>query len=225
MTDKLEQMAPGCFGAASVFSMDSTVCKACVAYSKCSDASIATLESIRQTIDVRDLMARHTAARQRNADKLTPPAAAAPVQGSPIPVAQPPKVTKPVVRKTTMARVSFDISPADQNVIAMIGEKSVKTRDQAIQLSKQNKINQCRSELPKGVNPFAESGPAFLRVACDMLINGGFTKASLKARLREDMTWTDGTAGSHVAITCALMYAFGIITPEGDRFILNPQLG
>jgi len=227
MTATQEQKAPGCFGAASVYSMDSVVCQQCPAFAQCGETAISNLEEIRQIVDVRDLLARHTAARQRAQNAaLRPPAPPAPVAPSPIPVAQPKPTTQPVERKTTSARVTFDISDDDQNVLAMIGEKSVKAREQAIVLCKTNKINDMRSMLPKGINPFGESGPKFLLVACDMLLNGGFTKASFKARLMADLEWKDGTAGSHVAITCALLYSFRIITADNTgAFILNPALG
>jgi hypothetical protein len=227
MTATDEQKAPGCFGAASVYSMDSVVCQGCVAFASCGDTAIKNLEALRELVDVRDLLARHAAARVKAQNAaLKPPAPPAPLTPSPIPVAQPKPTLQPVERKTTSARVTFEISEDDQNVLALIGEKSVKTREQAIVLCKTNKINNMRSMLPKGVNPFVESGPKFLLVACDMLLNGGFTKATLKARLITDLAWTDGTAGSHVAIACALLYSFKIVTADtSGAFILNPALG
>lgn len=233
MTATDEQKAPGCFGAASVYGMDSVVCQGCVAFTSCGAAAIKKLESIRELVDVRDVLARHAAARVKAQNKaaleqmrLAPPAAPTPLVSSPIPVAQPKATVQPVERKTTSARVTFEISGDDQNVLALIGEKSVKTREQAIVLCKTNKVNDMRSMLPKGVNPFAESGPKFLSVACALLLNGGFTKATLKARLIADLEWTDGTAGSHVAIACALLYSFKIITADtSGAFILNPALG
>lgn len=225
MTVEARQQAPGCFGAASVFSMDSQVCQACVAFKDCGDKAIETLEAIKSTINVADILTRHQAARQKALANKPKPVAPQPIEQSPIPIAQPKPITKPVERKTAMQRVTFEISEADQAVIMRIGEKSVKTKEQAVVLCKQNKINAMRWNLPKGLNPFSTSGPAFLRIACDMLINGGFTKASYKARLVADLSWTDGTAGSHVAIACALLFAFGIVVGKDDSFVLNPALG
>ncbi len=221
-----EAQAPGCFGAASVFSMDSKVCQACPAFNVCGDASIKTLEQIRDTVNVRDLLARHAAARLRAQQGKPANVAPQPIAVSPIPVAQRAPIAKPVERKTAVERVTFSISDDDQHVIAILGEQSSKTKEQAIVLCKQNKINDCRSMLPKGVNPFAKSGPSYLRVACDMLISGPVTKASLRLRLVKELSWTDNTAGSHVAIACALLYAFQITIPDGEgAFILNPALG
>jgi|GEM_PF-1940367 len=219
------QQAPGCFGAASVYSMDSQVCQACAAFKECGDAALKTLESIKSVINVADLLARHQAARKRAADARAKPVAPQPVESSPIPVAQPKPITKPVERKTTMQRVTFSISDADQAVVMKIGEKSSKTKAQAIVLCKTNKIDAMRKELPKGINPFATNGPTFMRVVCSMVLSGGFTKASLKSQMMQELDWTDGTAASHVAMAAALMFSFGIVKMEGDKFVLNPALG
>lgn len=221
----VEQQAPGCFGAASVYSMDSKACQQCVAFEKCGVAAIKTLEGIRSVVDISDILKRHQAARAKSRTENVKPTASVPVEPSPIPVAQPKPISKPVERRTPMERVTFEISEADQAVLMIIGEKSIKTREQAIVLCKQNKINAMREGLPKGDNPFATSGPQFLRIVCNMIVSGGFTKASFKARLMEELTWTDGTAGSHVAITCALLYSFGIIVGKEGSFVLNPALG
>lgn len=219
------QQAPGCYGAASVYSMDSQVCQACVAFRQCGDEALKTLDSIKSVINVTDLLARHQAARQRAQQARVKPAAPQPVAQSPIPVAQPAPITKPVERKTTVQRVTFAISDDDQAIIMKIGEKNVKTKEQAIVLCKTNKVAAMRKDLPQAANPFATSGPAFMRVACNLVLSGGFTKASLKAQLMQDLGWTDGTAASHVAMVCVILFAFGIVKLEGDKFVLNPALG
>lgn len=217
-----EAKAPGCFGAASVYSMDSAVCQSCVAFAACGEASLQTLQRIRETVDVRDILARHTAARQAAALKKRP-AKPAPVDPSPLPVAQPAPIAKPVERKTPVARVEFPVSEEDQTVIAML--TNVKVREQALTLCKGNKINECRAKLPQGVNPFAQSGPSWLRVACDMLLKGGFTKGSLKQELIERLGWAEASAKPHVTIAAAIFLAFRIITVQDDLLVLHPALG
>jgi hypothetical protein len=78
--------------------------------------------------------------------------------------------------------------------------------------------------LAKGENPFAENPPKFLNVACDMLLNGGFTKASLKKAFMERLKQSDGTAGSHVSITVAMLLPMNIIVASGKSFALNPAI-
>ncbi|MDR9847125.1 hypothetical protein [Herbaspirillum huttiense] len=214
-----EVVSPGCFGAPSVFGSDSVVCNACTMFDKCADASAQRLQKIRPLIDVGDLIARHKAARAAAVAarrQRTAPAGE--------PSAQPAPITEPVERKTTKEKVTFVISEADQAVLAKLGSKSAKAHSQAVILCKNDKVNECRAMLPRGQNPFAENGPNFLRVACDMLINGGFTKAQLKAELMNKLGWTDGTAASHVAIAAGLFLAFSLIADREGAFVLNPAL-
>jgi hypothetical protein len=225
MTITAEQQAPGCYAAASVYSMDSEVCKGCVASAQCSEASVKRLQEIRELVDVRDLLAKHEAARLKAKEKMMAPRLI-PASMSHVPVSQPKAATQPVERKTTKAKVTFGISEKDNAIIAMIGEHSVKYKEQAIILCKTNNLNDMRTMLPRQANPFATGGPAFMRVACDLLLRGGFTKASLKAALIKEFNWTDGTAGSHVAIACAVTWGFKIVKQDvGGAFVLNPDLG
>lgn len=213
-------MAPGCFGAPSVFGSDSAVCNACSAFGGCSEASELRLQKIRPLVDVSDLIARHKAARASAA--LASKRDAAPVvTNSP----QPAPITQPVERKTTKEKITFEVSETDQAVLLRLGSKNAKAHSQAIILCKNNKVNECRAMLPRGQNPFAESGPNFLRVACDLLISGGFSKAQLKSELMNRLSWTDGTAASHVAISAGLLLAFSLIVEETGIYVVNPALG
>lgn len=220
--DVVEQVAPGCFGAASVYGSDSQICRACHAFERCGEKSIQTLEAIKASIDVRDLLARHSRTRSMASFQIE---ASRPVIPSPLPVAQPKQPKGTVERKTPVERVTFHIAVEDQDAIAVLEQKSSKVAKQALVLCKTNKINECRSHLPRGLNPFSTSGPRFFFVACDMLLNGGFTKASLKARLMKEFGWTDNTAGSHVAIAVGVLAGMGIVKLLPDNCILNPELG
>jgi hypothetical protein len=135
--------------------------------------------------------------------------------------AQPAPVTAPVQRKTTVQKVTFEVSADQQDAIAKIGNS--KTASLAVVLCKMNKVTDIRASVLRGVNPFAESGPSFMRVACDALIDGGFTKAQLKARLMDELVWTDGTAGSHVAQACGFLQAFGVIQAIGGKYTVVPD--
>ncbi|MDY7537526.1 hypothetical protein QN372_00025 [Undibacterium sp. RTI2.1] len=194
-----------------------------MAFEECGEQSIKTLESIRAQIDVRDLLARHS--KTRSLSNMQPPNVSQPVDSSPIPVKQPKQLASVIERKTPTQRVNFHISETDLGVLARMEQASTKVAKQALVLCKQDKINECRSQLPKGVNPFTESGPRFFRIACDMLISGGFTKASLKAKFIEELGWNEGTAGPHVALTVGVLNGFGIVKVSlPDLFILNPEL-
>jgi hypothetical protein len=143
---------------------------------------------------------------------------------SPIPVKQP-DVAAIIERTTPVAKVAYAVGVEDQRVLDALGAKSIKAKEAAATLCKNGRIDDMRAMLPRGMNPFGKTGPQYLRIACDMLLHGGFTKAAYKARMVQDLDWTDGTAGSHVAVGCALLYSFGIMVVDPqERFVLNPAL-
>lgn len=228
MTSTIEQLAPGCYGAASVYAMDSDICKACVAFAGCGEQAMSNLQAIRQQIDVSDILKRHQVALARNRNNAERPASpkSEPIIVSHLAVVQPSPVTKPVERVTPTERVSFDLSPADAAVIDLISQANKKTAAQAVLLAKANKIEAMRVLLPQGQNPFEQTGPSYMRVACSMLTNGGFLRSELKTALMTQLGWSDGTAATHVSIASALLFAFSITRKDHhDRFILNPALG
>ncbi|MCY1371408.1 hypothetical protein D9M69_585480 [compost metagenome] len=115
-----------------------------------------------------------------------------------------------------MTAVTLEVDEASQTVIARIGNK--KARDQAIALCKANMIDRVRAALTANENPFAERGPAFLRVFCDLLLRGPFTRMQYRERLKADLSWSDGSANSHCAIAQALMTTFGFAAMSGETF-------
>lgn len=216
----VEQSAPGCFGAASVFSHDSNVCKACPAFEECAKRSLQRLEDIKGIVNVSDLLMKHARA-QKGAAAVRLARREQALEQSNAPMVTKPAPKQPVERKTTVAKVTFEIDEDEQAVIARIGNK--KAQAQAIVLCKSNLIQIARQELSAGRNPFADTGPRFIAVACDLLIGGGFTKQALKQALMDRLEWTDGTASSHVSIVCALFDAFSIIKASGEGYVFSPD--
>lgn len=216
--------APGCFGAASVFSHDSTICQECPAFQECAAAALQRLESIKQIVNVSDLLAKHQkaqigqrkirAARRQEAVEQAPK----PVQGT----TQKPVITEPVERTTPVAKVTFEIDHDTQQVIARIPNQ--KAAQQAIVLCKANKIEIAKESLTNGLNPFDDTGPKYLQVACQMLLADGFTRATLREELKERLEWSDTTAASHVSIAVGLLPAFDIAKVVGDLFVLSPSI-
>lgn len=221
-----EQKAPGCFGAASVFSVDSKACQACVAFDKCGIASVATLEAIRGMIDVSDILARHAASRKKAQNRIDESKRLALLVSTPIPKKQPVAQAQ-TVRNTKLEKVVFELSVSEKRNIAKIGANE-KIKSMALILCKNNKFTQLAADLRKGVNTFAVTGPSFLRVACTMLISGGFTRAVLVDALMKELEWSESTASSHASIAASLLYAFGIIKvseTNTGQFITNPNNG
>lgn len=209
------ELALGCFGAASVFDADYHVCQTCAARNACGEQATRNLQHLRSQIDLSGILVRH--GRQRG---VTPRCASAPVAIAPSPTS----AAKSASESAPESSMDSDIGAADQKIIDLINQQNSKAGEQARTLCKHNKINECRAQLPLRVNPFAQSGPSFMRVACDLLLNGGFTKATLKAHLMSLLGWSKGTAATHVAMTAVLLYAFGIATLEDDTFVLHSAL-
>lgn len=216
--------APGCFGAATVFSHDSVVCQSCPMFQECSVAALERLNSIKQIVNVSDLLAKHAKA-QKGQQAIRAARRKDAVENAPKPVQkslQKPEVTEPVERQTQVAKVTFEIDAATQQVIARIPNQ--KAAQQAIVLCKANKIEIAKAALTSGINPFADGGPKYLFVACELLLDKGFTRATLKEALMEKLSWTDTTAASHVSIAVGLLPAFDIARLDGDMFVLSPNI-
>lgn len=220
MTQSAPLNAPACFGAATVFSHDSDICRQCVAFNACADAAIDTLNAIRQIINIDDLLSRHNKAKKaahQAIQRADQEREAAMPPGN----ITPPLSDKPVERRTPTVPVTIEVSSDNESILARL---PVKPREIAIRLCKKGDLDQLRDDIAHGRNTFAQSGPGFLRVAIDMLLSGGFAKSELRKRLQEQLGWSEGTAMSHVGIACALLLAFKFAQESSGRFVLVPVI-
>lgn len=209
---------PGCFGAATVFAFDSEVCKSCPAGQDCAPAAMQTLDRIKTVVKVDDLMARHRKARekaikdQREKDRQAIEAAPPGPMATPAP-------TKPVARCTPAEKVEYEVSEKHALIIA---EMPSKAQTFAMSLCKKGFVKEMRKNM---ANKKATPGlPKWLNVALDELTKNGFTRASLKARLMNDLGWTDGTAGSHISIAIAILTGFEIAIETNGGFRVSPTI-
>lgn len=216
----MTQQAPGCFGAASVFAHDSEVCNRCESFGACSGESLKTLESIKGIINVDDLMKRHAAAKRKANEALVKRDAERSAAMPPGNI-QAAVQTAPVERKTQVLKVEFELNEDEKAVVAKLPKKASSI---AISLLKGGMFDQLRNGLARGENPFTSSQrwPAYLRTAAQALIEGGFTRADLKARFMAEFDWQDTTAGPHVSLVLALLMSFKVIQVQGDKFCPLP---
>lgn len=72
--------------------------------------------------------------------------------------------------------------------------------------------------LLRGENPFL-SRPAFLRVACHLLIHipDGFDRQTLRKAFEKKLNWTEGTASAHATQTFQVLKALGAAVEENGR--------
>jgi hypothetical protein len=218
-TERAVTQAPGCFGAASVFSLDSQVCGQCVAYQECQRAAYDTLERIKTRINVSDLLTKHLQAKKK-ADEAR---AAAQAPAAVEPVAQPTPVSTPVERKTQVVRVSFDISADQEHLILKL--KNGKCAELARALCKADVIRNIRPAILAGKNPFEGKDDKWLhmKVGCQMLLEGGFTYAGLKERLMSDNGWGEGTANSQRGWVRDILVLFDLVELKGDTYTFKSK--
>lgn len=206
--------APACFSAASVFSHDSDVCRKCEAFAKCADASMQTLQQIRQIINVEDLLKRHEKAKRvsrealaeedrRKAEQLPPGNGQAPTM-------------KSAERKTQMVKVVAEITANDDSIIATL---PVKPKQVAIALCKNGLMSHIKKDVAAGRNTLAKTGPGFLREAIALLLSGGFSRAELRAALENNLGWQQAAAASHVSIAVSIFTAFGMAQEVEGRIV------
>lgn len=213
-----ELKAPGCFAAASVFSTDSEHCKSCVAYSQCGDASIAMLERIRERVNIDDILRKHKAARHNAALRAVEPST--PLAKSHVPVSQP-TVPALVKRTVTKVKVEFAISEVDQSIVATI---PVKAQAYAIVLLRNNRMQDLRESLPRGVNSLPANAPGFIRLAFDLLIEGGFTYDGYREALMERLKMTKDTATTQISIAICILMKFNFAIQKNGFVSLSPTL-
>lgn len=228
---RIEAQAPGCFASPSVFSVDSKICNVCVAFNPCRSASYERLEKIKGLIDVQDILARHAKARVKahyEADEAIHKARQTLAWATSGSIAQPAPITAPVPRNTAVERVEFDITPQEEaRIQSMPGKKA-----QALTriLLKKNIMNGILPALRQGSNPFANIPTwPYLKVACDMLLEGLITKHELARRLKrecgKDKPWTQETAESHRAMVMSMLCVWGAVVESNGVFTINRHQG
>lgn len=236
--------APGCYAAASVFSHDSQICRQCAVFDNCAGASFKTLQAIQTTVDVKDLLRRHEAARKQVKGLMPGPAlraqAAAIVeqrqaQVSPIEQAMAAQEddevvaaaaekrtglpTAPVARTTKLEKVDMPLTGDDAAVLELLPKKAA---EHAARFIKAGLIDAMRTDLLAGVNTFAQSKPEFMRIVCDALITGGTTRSGLKQRFVQELGWGDSAASSHASQAFPIMTRFQIAVENDGRLELTP---
>ena len=209
---------PLCFGSPSVFSLESDTCKACSCFAVCHDAAYLKLKVMSKSINVDDMLARFEQSTSRA--ELTP-FKTVDAQTTPV-VEDSLKLSVALPERTTkLARVKVDLTPADQ---ALIGGMPKKVQVKLRRLMQLNIDKLARAGIGTRTNPFPFVGNGYLHVAYDMLIHGGFTRATLRQCLQQKLGWTEGTAFPHVTAVTWLFPAMQISVEERGVFLPNPKL-
>lgn len=201
-------LAPGCYGAPSVFAQDSNVCKVCPAFQSCSESCIENLKILRQTIDVSDILRRHLIAKKGAVSGVTE---YSDKKLELLPSVRPIKAT--VERKTKLEKIACDVP---EDLESRLSGLNAKPRKEALTLIKSGMVELIKSDLAQGRSPYAStSEPNTRSVLCDELLNGKVTKASIKKaymkRLGKNAPWKESSATSNAAIFVDAFEGLGII--------------
>jgi hypothetical protein len=100
---------------------------------------------------------------------------------------------------------------------------NTKVKAVAVSLAQNNRLEYVRDSLRNGRNPFAGRLYPNMRVAVEMLLQGGFTKASLAQRYVQALGWTEGTAASQRAGALCMLQALDVVREQGGVFTLKTQ--
>jgi hypothetical protein len=113
--------------------------------------------------------------------------------------------------------LGFVLSPVQ---LKLIEQTQDKLRGRLRNLLERQFDKFARAEFSRGTNPFTEKGAKHMRLAGEMLLRGGFTRASLRQQCIEHFGWTQGTALSEVSQAVSLLRGLQVTKEEGDRIVL-----
>lgn len=197
--------SPGCFGAMTVYSSDSNVCKSCAGFKECGVECVQTLASLRATIDVDSIIAKHRKLREKFLKRREAESAAPPAEPKP----EPPKPMKePEPMMATAA-------PAKNDEVGLTISKG-KTKKVTLQMLPMPAMV-LRAQLLAGVNPFNQGDQlGYMRVACQMLLEGGLTHMSLRQRLA-----SEGLPAAHRQLAIALLRAAGAVEENNGIYVIK----
>ena len=211
--------APACFGSISCFSYDSEHCKHCPAYQACAVETQKTLESIKATINVDDLMRKHKKAKEKMQGKRDVERAKIETPASkPEPYGQP-KLPDIVVRATKTEKVTFEITEQDNEIILKL---PVKAQTFACTLIKSGMVNDVKQGLKDGRNAIDGKKPMWFSKSVGLLAQGGFTRAELREHLMSELSWGENSAGPHVSLAIAILTGFNLAKDDSGRIVALP---
>jgi hypothetical protein len=199
-----------CFGLPSVFHQESERCGQCGQRSECEPAAYARLIGLQKRgIAVGDALVRFQTREEKH---LRSPGELPEVK---VTIAPPERTVRP-------EKVRLALSPDDQ---AALERLPVKVAKKVRLMMQKDEDRQGREALKAGRNPFNFEGARYLNVACDLLLSGGFTRASLRNAYCERLEWTTGTAASHVSTVVNIfpLFKFACETQQG-AFVLHPAI-
>lgn len=203
------EKAPACFGAASIFTRDSEVCKACPHFNECEAEAMRVLLKLRSIVNVEDIIKGHEKARKR-----------AGIQNVTQSLAESTEVAiQPLERRTKEVSVKgFTINKKDEAALLVL-KKNPKIL--ALKLLQSGVMERMRQDLKAGINTFeGKSAKLFYMPIHLMLTRKSITSKDLRDAYMEYYNWSEGTAFSQSSIVLQVLVAFGFFQVLEDKTII-----
>lgn len=201
--------APDCFGLASIFDPDQ--CGPCPERHSCEATCLSVLRKVSEKVNVGDILDAY--------QKRLEGAGETPIGDLTLPPALPEASIVAPQRTVKMAFPARGLTPEQEQEFSRL---PVKVAKKLRAMARSGTLAKIHSLLLEGQNPFDDYGNRFLRTACDELLRGGFTKASLRGVYETLYGWSEGTAFSRVSVACSILKTLKIAVEKDGRHILSP---
>ena len=201
-------MSPGCLG--SVISFDATdeYCKACSYKNYCRDKVGRRLIELRESLDVSDFIREFNIDQARDEEDVIDGGGEVVTARHSKPASK--RITVKAVTKEQFYQVNQDWIP----------KKAKKLMLQMFKKGIDGRV--IHNQLKIGLNPFKNETPVTMRVACELLINGGFEKSELRMALVNNSIrqMSSGTAFALVSILTSTLLATKVAYEEEGKFMM-----
>lgn len=197
-------MNPGCYGSVIAHNAEDDTCRACPLRGGCADSAYQNLLSLREQLNVSHYLKQFEVARARAGKPLA--------KGI---------ETKPAV--TRAPRQQYKLGPLELQVLSD-RTRPQKARKLLYDLFKRGlSISALKAALRQGVNPFRHETPETMRIACELLLDRGFTRDELIRALmvRGESRKSFDTARSQASVAMAAITMTGLAVELGPRYVME----
>lgn len=196
-------MQKQCFGFIATYSDTSSVCKECRSREACKDKVVERLSDLSESMDVGDLF--YILNRDSSVTKLVSSNALTVVTGN---------------KERAVRQTRFKLTSRQKELLASVKARYTKS-ERLVRSMFRNGID-LRGSLLAGTNPFVQAkSHTYMRVACDLLLKGGFTRVELRDALRQSFNWEKTTANAHVLVCTHAFDAMGITGELQGKFTIK----
>lgn len=204
-------MIPGCLGSIISFDSSDDYCISCRYKDQCRQKVGSRLIELRNKLDVSDYLREFNINQGRDDEASVD--------------AEQDEEMQPSRAKLRPASKRVAVRPITKEQFVQFSQDWVPKKAKKLMLQMFRKGIDGRvigNQLRKRVNPFKNETPVTMRVACDLLLNGGFEKTELKMALMgsSKRQMNSATAIAQVSILTSTLLAIKVAYEKDGRFML-----